>query len=58
MIGDDIKGDIEAAQDVGIKTVLVRTGKFTPSDLGQEITPDAVIDSIADLPDWWTNNKL
>jgi len=58
MIGDDIKGDIEAAQQAGIRTVLVRTGKFTPSDLDQGITPDAVIDSIADLPDWWTNNKL
>jgi len=58
MIGDDIKGDIEAAQQAGIRTVLVRTGKFTPSDLNLGVTPDVVIDSIADLPEWWTNNKL
>jgi len=57
MIGDDIKGDIEAAKDTGINAVLVRTGKFTPSDLNQGITPDAIIDSIADLTNWWINNK-
>lgn len=58
MIGDDIKGDIEAAQSVELKTILVRTGKYSPSDLNQGIIPDAVIDSIADLTDWWMNNQL
>ena len=58
MIGDDIKSDIEAAQDVKLKTVLVRTGKYSPLDLDQGITPDAVLDSIADLTHWWTNNQL
>lgn len=28
MIGDDIDGDIGAAQALGIKAVLVRTGKW------------------------------
>jgi phospholysine phosphohistidine inorganic pyrophosphate phosphatase len=32
--------------------VLVRTGKFTPADLEGDIRPDAVLDSIADLPRW------
>ncbi len=58
MIGDDIKGDIEAAQNAGINTVLVRTGKFTPSDLEQGITPDAIINSIADFTNWWISNKF
>ena len=53
MIGDDIYGDIEAAQKAGLKAILVRTGKFTPADLEHGIKPKAVIDSIADLPEWW-----
>ena len=56
MVGDDIRGDIEAAQNTGIRGVQVRTGKFRASDLEQGITPHAVIDSIADLPAWWRNN--
>lgn len=58
MIGDDIKSDIEAAQNIKLKTVLVRTGKYKPSDLDLGIKPDTVIDSIADLTHWWTNNQL
>lgn len=53
MIGDDIKSDIGGAQQAGLQGLLVRTGKFRPSDLDGSIQPDAVIDSIADLPDWW-----
>jgi HAD superfamily hydrolase (TIGR01458 family) len=53
MIGDDIRGDIDGAQAAGIKTVLVRTGKFRPADLEQGITPYAVLDSVAALPAWW-----
>ncbi len=52
MIGDDIVGDVEGAQRAGLKGVLVRTGKFLPQDLDGAITPDAVLDSIADLPEW------
>ena len=53
MIGDDIRGDIHAAQQCGIRGILVRTGKFRSEDLEQGIHPYAVLDSIADLPDWW-----
>jgi HAD superfamily hydrolase (TIGR01458 family) len=56
MIGDDIRGDIGGAQAAGIHGLLVRTGKFRPGDLEGEIHPDGVMDSIADLPDWWTGN--
>ena len=58
MIGDDIKGDIEAAQNAGIKAIQVRTGKFTEIDLTYGITPDAILDSIADLPSWWQQHMV
>ncbi len=53
MIGDDIRGDIDGAQQAGLRAVLVRTGKYRPDDLEQGITPYAVLDSIAALPAWW-----
>ncbi len=53
MIGDDIYGDIQAANDNGFHSVLVRTGKFTETDLTHGIRPDAIIDSVAALPDYW-----
>jgi len=53
MIGDDIRGDVEGAQHVGMKALLVRTGKFRPADLSLGIQPAGVLDSVADLPDWW-----
>jgi phospholysine phosphohistidine inorganic pyrophosphate phosphatase len=53
LIGDDIVGDVQGAQRAGIRGVLVRTGKFREADLAGEIRPDAVLDSIADFPDWW-----
>lgn len=52
MVGDDLRTDVEGAQRAGIAGVLVRTGKFTPADLAGDIRPDAVFDSIADLPAW------
>ncbi|MEO8107706.1 MAG: TIGR01458 family HAD-type hydrolase [Actinomycetes bacterium] len=53
MVGDDILGDVGGARVAGIQGVLVRTGKFDPADLERGITPDAVLDSVADLPSWW-----
>ncbi len=55
MIGDDIVGDVGGAQAAGLAGVLVRTGKFRPRDLEGDIRPDAVLDSVADLPEWWEN---
>ncbi|MGD0619343.1 MAG: TIGR01458 family HAD-type hydrolase [Bryobacteraceae bacterium] len=54
MIGDDIRTDIAGAQAAGLRAALVRTGKFRPKDLDEGIRPDAVLDSIADLPEWWS----
>jgi HAD superfamily hydrolase (TIGR01458 family) len=56
MIGDDIKGDIEASQHAGLKAIQVRTGKFSESDLASGITPDVILDSVAALPGWWQQN--
>lgn len=53
MVGDDIRTDVEGAQRAGLVGVLVRTGKFSPADLAGDVTPDAMLDSIADLPHWW-----
>ena len=50
MVGDDIESDIAGAQEAGIRAILVKTGKYRPTDLEGAIFPDAVIDSIADLP--------
>jgi HAD superfamily hydrolase (TIGR01458 family) len=51
MVGDDVVNDVLGAQAVGIRGVLVRTGKFRPEDLERtDGSPDHVIDSIADLP--------
>jgi HAD superfamily hydrolase (TIGR01458 family) len=51
MVGDDIVTDVLAAQSAGLAGVLVRTGKFRPTDLDRHVGPDHVIDSVADLPD-------
>ena len=53
MIGDSIETDVSGAQASGLRGVLVRTGKFRQSDLDGSVRPDAVLDSIRDLPDWW-----
>ncbi len=55
MVGDDIRTDVEGAQRSGLTGVLVRTGKFAPANLHGDVTPDAVLDSIADLPEWFTS---
>jgi len=51
VVGDDPETDLAGARTVGARCVLVRTGKFAAgaSHL-TEGPPDAVIDSIADLP--------
>ncbi len=51
MVGDDVVSDIGGAQVAGLTGVLVRTGKFRPDDL-ERGRPDAVLDSIADVPAW------
>ena len=53
MVGDDLDSDVAGAQRYGLKTVLVRTGKFRPDELDRStVVPDAVISSVAYLPEW------
>lgn len=53
MVGDDIESDIAGAQACGIKTVLVRTGKFRPDALeASGVQPDGIVSSVAQLPQW------
>ena len=53
MVGDDLESDIAGAQGIGMKTVLVRTGKFRPDDVERSrVKPDGIVSSIAHLPDW------
>ena len=49
MVGDDIESDILGAQEAGLQAVLVKTGKFAPADLERGITPDRILNSIAEL---------
>jgi HAD superfamily hydrolase (TIGR01458 family) len=57
MIGDDIRGDIGGARGAGLQSMLVRTGKFRPADLEGDVQPDAVVGSVADLPEWWRTRR-
>ena len=50
MIGDDLVGDVLGAQEAGMQGILTRTGKFRPQDLEAGIMPDAMLESIAELP--------
>ena len=53
MVGDDIEADVGGAQAHGMKTILVRTGKFRPDAVEvNRAKPDGIISSIAQLPDW------
>jgi HAD superfamily hydrolase (TIGR01458 family) len=53
MVGDDVESDVGAAKRLGMRGVLVRTGKFREESLAAaDPAPDAVLDSVADLPAW------
>lgn len=53
IVGDDIESDIGGGQQIGLRTVLVKTGKYREAiTQASTIKPDAIIDSIANLPEW------
>ncbi|MDX6483555.1 MAG: hypothetical protein QOE95_1326, partial [Gaiellaceae bacterium] len=53
MVGDDIEADIAGAAACGLRSVLVRTGKFRPDSVeAARVQPDGIVTSIAALPGW------
>ena len=52
MVGDDIASDVGGAQKCGIQGVLVRTGKYRPSDeQHHSVTPDLIADNLSHFID-------
>jgi HAD superfamily hydrolase (TIGR01458 family) len=52
MVGDDVDADIGGAAALGVRTILVRTGKFRDDASAWSAQPEGIVDSIADVPDW------
>jgi HAD superfamily hydrolase (TIGR01458 family) len=53
LVTDDLEDDVRGAQRFGMRTVLLRTGKFRPEVLDRtEVVPDMVLSSIAQFPEW------
>lgn len=53
MVGDDLENDVRGAQQAGLGGIFVCTGKHhADSPLLEHIHPDAILPSIADLPQW------
>ena len=52
MVGDDWESDIAGAQGVGLRTILVQTGKYQPGDeKNLDPRPDGVIEGLGQLPE-------
>jgi HAD superfamily hydrolase (TIGR01458 family) len=59
MVGDDVESDVGGAQRAGLAGVLVRTGKYREDAVrASGVRPDAVLDSIADLPAWLASQSV
>jgi ribonucleotide monophosphatase NagD (HAD superfamily) len=57
MVTDDLDQDVRGAQLFGMRTLLLRTGKFRPEALERSpVVPDAVLSSISHVPDWIDRN--
>jgi HAD superfamily hydrolase (TIGR01458 family) len=50
VVGDDVDADIGGAAALGMHTILVRTGKFRDDAGAWSASPEAVVDSIAEVP--------
>lgn len=53
VVGDAVLNDVRGGRAAGCRAVAVRTGSFREEDLAAlEEPPEAVLDSLADLPDY------
>ena len=53
LVTDDLEDDVRGAKLFGMRTVLLRTGKFRPEALERsDVVPDMVLSSIAQFPEW------
>lgn len=52
VVGDDLDADVGGALAVKAQGVLVRTGGYRPPREGARVQPAAVLESVAELPDW------
>jgi HAD superfamily hydrolase (TIGR01458 family) len=53
ILGDDIDSDIGGGQAAGLVGLLARTGKYREDYArASQVQPDAVLNSVQDLPDW------
>ena len=53
LVTDDLDADVRGAQLFGMRTALVRTGKFRPEQLETSaVVPDVVISSMSQFPEW------
>ena len=51
LVTDDVEADVRGARLFGMRTALVRTGKFRPETLEKaEVPPDIVVSSVAQFP--------
>jgi HAD superfamily hydrolase (TIGR01458 family) len=57
MVGDDVDADIGGAAALGMRTILVRTGKFRDGAAAWSASPDVVLDSIADVPTFLESSR-
>jgi HAD superfamily hydrolase (TIGR01458 family) len=57
MIGDDVEADINGAIDVGMRAILVRTGKYRAGDENHISNRESLcVDSFNEAVDWILNN--
>lgn len=49
MVGDRIGSDVRGAKNAGIKSALVKQGEFKECDLGGEVRPDYLVESVAEI---------
>ena len=55
MVGDDIVSDVGGAQSCGITGVLVRTGKYRPTNENHPtVKPDKIVDNLKEIVEFLT----